>query len=124
MSVIDRLLDTHPTEELVEELAELRIRNLLCFEELEAFNDTGKFVFKHPLVQQYSLHATLTDLLRNDPDKFLKEYRNTANNVSRYQSYLKTKPASEKNKEKWEAQLKKHQDRAFIMTEILEKNGK
>ncbi len=77
MSVIDRLLDTLPTEDLVEELAELRIRNLLCFEELEAFNNTGKFVFKHPLVQQYSLHATLTDLLRNDPDKFLKEYRNT-----------------------------------------------
>lgn len=124
MSVIDQMLDTHPTEDLVEELAELRIRNLLCFEELEAFNNTGKFVCKHPLVQQYSLHAILTDLLRNDPDKFLKEYRNTANNVSRYQSYLKAKPASEKNKEKWEAQLKKHQDRAFIMTEILEKNGK
>lgn len=124
MSAIDRMLDSQPTDDLVEELAELRIRNLLCFEELESFNNTGRFVCKHPLVQQYSMHSILTDLLRNDPNKFLKEYRNTANNVSRYQSYLNTKPASEKNKEKWEVQLKKHQDRAFVMTEILEKNGK
>lgn len=125
MVEVDKLLDQHPTEELVIELAELRIRNSLCFEELESFNNTGKFVFKHPLVQQFSERALLIALLKNDLDKYLKEYTKATSSVSRYKSFLNTKTeASAKDKEKWEFQLKKHQDRTFIMKQILENNGK
>lgn len=124
MVVVDGMIDTKPTEELVEELAELRIRNLICFEELESFNDLGKFKCKHPLVLQYSTHARMTDLLRNDPVKFMHEFRNTANNITRYQSYLNSSTATEAQRTKWSFQLQKHEEISLIMTEILKTNGK
>ncbi|MBD9179357.1 MAG: hypothetical protein EGP82_09335 [Odoribacter splanchnicus] len=124
MVVVDKSLDSNPTEELIEELAELRIRNLICFEELKAFNDTGQFKCKHPLVLQYSAHARYSDMLRNDPVKFLTEFKNVANNISRYQSFLNTKPGTEQDKAKWRTNLKKHTATAAIMKEILENHGK
>ena len=50
MKQLDELLETKPTEEAVKEMAELRIRNLQAFDELQSFNDTGKFLCKHPLL--------------------------------------------------------------------------
>ena len=32
-------------------MAELRILNLQAFDELKAYNDTGKFLYKHPLLK-------------------------------------------------------------------------
>ena len=123
MVSVDEILDKKPTTDLVEELAELRIRNLICFEELESFNDFGKFKCKHPLVLQYSTHARMTDLFRNDPVKFMNEFKNTSNNITRYQSYLKSPSAPEEKKAKWKTQLQKHGEISVIMTEILKANG-
>ena len=43
MKQLDEQLDKKPTTQAVIDMAELRIRNLLAFEELQSFNDTGKF---------------------------------------------------------------------------------
>jgi len=118
----DRILDEKPTADNVKQLAELRIRNILCFRELQLFNAAGKWLNKHPLLSQYSYRNELLEMRRQYPDKFLKQYSKTDYNVSRYQSYLNRKNISDEDKEKWTNQLTKHQERLQIFLEVM-RNG-
>lgn len=122
MAVLDKKLDKRPTEKDIAAIAELRIRNHLCFKELKAFNNRGKFICEHPLLRQFSQRFSLADLLKRNPAEFLEEYKNTSNNVTRYQSFLKRTDVDEKQREAWSVQLKKHQDLLELFTDILQ-NG-
>lgn len=89
MKKLDEQLETEPTEQAVAEMAELRIRNLQTFAELQSFNDTGRFLCRHPLLFGRSELAQLQELFhRNVPD-FMRRYKNTLDNIKRYRSYLK-----------------------------------
>lgn len=59
MKQLDELLDKKPTRRAVVDMAELRIRNLLAFSELQTYNDTGMFRYKHPLIVHRSERAEL-----------------------------------------------------------------
>lgn len=89
MTQLDELLETQPTEKLVAEMADTRLRNLQCFAELQSFNDTGKFLCKHPLLEGRSEAAQLRTLLRREPSEFLRRHKNVLDNIKRYKSYLK-----------------------------------
>lgn len=117
-------LDDKPTVAKVRKIVDLRIRNILCFRELAAYNSKGKFLYKHPIIRQYTERMELIALLASHPDRFLEEYGNCKNNISRYGSYLNRKNVSSTQKEKWEKNLKKHEERLELITEILkhEKN--
>jgi hypothetical protein len=119
MVEIDKVIDQKPTITRIKELAELRIRNLQAFRELEEFNNTGKFVNKHPLVQHFSIHEQLKEMLRDNPTAFLKEYANTRENVKRYKSFLNRKDRDQAQKEKDTKNLKKHSEREALMESIL-----
>lgn len=122
---IDKIIDQKPTIGRVKELAELRIRNLQAFRELEEYNNTGKFVNKHPLVKHFSIHEQLMEMLRDNPGTFLKEYANTRENVKRYKSFLKRKGRDPEQKKKDAKNLQKHTEREELMTNILsEQNEK
>jgi hypothetical protein len=124
MKKLDAEIDEKPTKAKVRELAELRIRNLQAFAELQRFNDTGKFEHEHPLVKHYSLQVQLEELLRKNPGEFLDEYGNTRENVKRYRSYCnnakRRKDPGLHKKDK--LNLKKHQDKLAMMEQILEEN--
>ena len=47
MKQLDELLEKERNAQAVADMAELRIRNLQAFAELQSFNDTGKFLCKH-----------------------------------------------------------------------------
>jgi len=104
------------------QFAELRIRNLQAFDELKAFNDTGKFLFKHPLIIHFSLQQNLKKLLKTNHSQFLKEHALALDNIKRYQSYLNNKKATEKQKEGYKENLEKHQQKAQLMEMILGDN--
>lgn len=89
MKQLDEQLETAPTGQAVKEMAELRIRNLQAFAELQAFNDKGKFLCKHPLLYGRSEFAKLLKLLKADPAEFLRRHKNVLDNIKRYESYLK-----------------------------------
>ena len=91
MKVLDAELDHHPTANRVQEMAELRIRNLQCFAELKALNGKGKLLYQHPLLAQKSERAGLTRLLKHDPSGFLHQYKSASNNLRRYKAYIKAK---------------------------------
>lgn len=118
MKVLDAELDENPTESKVAKMAELRIRNLQCFEELRSFSDSGKWRNKHPLLVHYSERFQLEELRRKDPAAFLMKYANCQQNIKRYRSYLNndSRTSQRDNNRK---NLAKHQAREVIFETIL-----
>lgn len=119
MKQLDEQLDKNPTERAVTDMAELRIRNLLAFEELQSFNDTGKFRYKHPLIIRQSERAQLEELLRKNPQEFLRYHKNVLDNIRRYESYLK-RADRESQRAKDRENLRRHREREAIFKVILE----
>lgn len=122
MKQLDEQLETKPTAQAVADMAELRIRNLQAFAELQSFNDTGKFICKHPLLFGRSEIAQLIKLLKADPAEFLRQHKNVLDNIKRYRAYLKR--TERKNRRKQDKQnLEKHQERERLFKMVLEQHS-
>ena len=121
MKQLDEQLETKPTAKAVADMAELRIRNLQAFAELQSFNDTGKFLCKHPILFGRSEIAKLIKLLKADPAEFLRRHKNVLDNIKRYRSYLKRN--DRKNRRQQDKQnLRRHQEREGLFKMVLEQN--
>ena len=122
MKQLDELLETKPTEAMVMEMANLRERNLQAFAELQSYNDTGRFLMKHPLLKGRSEIAQLQQLLRRDPAEFLRQHKNVLDNVKRYRAYLKR--ADRKDRRQQDRQhLERHRQREELFRLVLEQAG-
>lgn len=123
MKQLDEVLDTHPTAHTVTDMAELRIRNNQAFAELQSFNDTGKFLCKHPILFGRSEIAQLIKLLRSDPAEFLRQHKNVFDNIKRYRSYLKRSDRKDKRTTD-RKNLERHQERERLFKMVLEQQNK
>ncbi len=123
MKQLDEQLETKPTAQAVADMAELRIRNLQAFAELQSFNDTGKFICKHPLLFGRSEIAQLIKLLKADPAEFLRQHKNVLDNIKRYRAYLKRTERKDRRKQD-KQNLEKHQERERLFKMVLEQNNK
>lgn len=121
MVALDKVIDDTPTAGDIARLAELRIRNLQAFSELQEYNDSGKWRYKHPLIIHMSERFQLEELRRRNPEQFLKEYANCSHNVKRYKSYIKNDKRSDRRKQDKE-NLSKHTERQTIFENILSDN--
>ena len=119
---MDRELDGAPTPEKIAELVEKSIRSRLCFDELRSFNNTGRFLGRHPFVRTDDEMSRLRQLLLTSPESFMNEYRNAGMNVSRYGAYLRRNGLSEDKAEKYRQLLDKWTDRERMMGECLKMN--
>lgn len=119
MKELDKVLDVKPTREAIMQMVELRIQNLLAFDELQSFNDTGKFLYKHSLISHKSERAELIRLLHSDPSEFLRRHRCVADSISRYERYLRD-PSKADKKDKYRFLLAKHKDKDLLFKSILE----
>lgn len=122
MKQLDEQLDKNPTSSAVKEMAELRIRNLLAFDELQSFNDTGTFLYKHPLIVHQSERAQLEELMRKDPAEFLHRYKNCTDSIRRYESYLKREDRKDRRAHD-KKHLLRYRGKADIFKSILEKQN-
>ena len=120
---LDEVLDNNPTAQAVADMAELRIRNNQAFAELQSFNDTGKFLCKHPILFGRSEIAQLIKLLRQDPAEFLRQHKNVLDNIKRYRSYLKRSDRKDKRTAD-RKNLKRHQERERLFKMVLEQQNK
>lgn len=102
-------------------MVELRIRNLLCFSELQAYNDTGKFLNQHPLIVHRSERNRLEDLLRSSTDAFLREYANCERSIKRYKGYLKGELTPQK-RAAYKKHLKHYTELATLFKTLLDDN--
>jgi hypothetical protein len=119
MKQLDEQLEKNPLKRDVANMAELRIRNLLAFDELQSLNDTGKFRYKHPLIVHQSERARLEDLLRKNPQEFLRQHKNVLDNIRRYESYLKRADREDRRMQD-RTLLRSHRDREALFKSILE----
>ncbi|WP_025799314.1 hypothetical protein [Hoylesella saccharolytica] len=122
MKQLDEQLETKPTAQAVADMAELRIRNLQAFAELQSFNDTGKFICKHPLLFGRSEIAQLIKLLKADPAEFLRQHKNVLDNIKRYRAYLKRTERKDRRKQD-KQNLEKHQERERLFKMVLEQHS-
>lgn len=118
MKVLDDELEKSPTDKKVARMAELRIRNLLCFSELQSFNDTGMWKNKHPFIVHQSERARLEELKRRDPEAFLRKYANCSYNIKRYNSFLKSNTRSDR-RESDKKNLNRYQELETIFKDII-----
>ena len=123
MKQLDEVLDKNPTAQAVADMAELRIRNNQAFAELQLFNDTGKFLCKHPILFGRSEIAQLIKLLRQDPSEFLRQHKNVLDNIKRYRSYLKRSDRKDKRTAD-RKNLERHQERERLFKMVLEQQNK
>lgn len=119
MKVLDSNIDNAPSVDDIKELAELRIRNLLCFRELKTFNDTGVFLNAHPILKQNSEYEKLLSLWKNDRENFIGQYENCKNNIRRYRARLKHSPSNSDEALSSEQLLMQHEERASIFKKIF-----
>ncbi|MDY6148535.1 MAG: hypothetical protein SPI35_05930 [Porphyromonas sp.] len=118
MRELDFLLDDKPTGRRVAELAELRIRSIQCFRELESFNDTGKFLCRHPLTAHRSERAVLEELYRDNPAGFLQKCSVAEREIKRYTRHLQD-PKREDRRTLDKALLEKHKTTYELCTMII-----
>ena len=119
MKQLDELLETKPTAQAVAEMAELRIRNLQAFAELQSFNNTGKFLCHHPILFGRSEIAQLMKLLKADPAEFLRQHKNVHDNIKRYKSYIKRNDRRYRRQQDKE-NLERHRERERLFRMVLE----
>lgn len=119
MKQIDERLEQKPTKRDIMELVELRIRNLQAFDELQSFNDTGKFLYIHPLITHQSERAKLERLLKTDPQEFLRLHKNVADNIRRYETYLKRADRQTRRTQDKE-NLRRHREREALFKVLLQ----
>lgn len=119
MKVLDLKLENSPSHEDVRDMAELRIRNLLCFKELQYLNDKGTFANEHPFLVHRIELAELKALWNADRNGFIREYNNCKVNIRRYRGRINQSDISEEDKEKYMTLLLKHQNRENIFKEII-----
>ena len=123
MKQLDELLEKERNAQAVADMAELRIHNLQAFAELQSFNDTGKFLCKHPLLFGRSEIAQLIKLLRSDPAEFLRQHKNVLDNIKRYRSYIKR--TDRKNRRADDLKnLERHREREKLFKMVLEQQNK
>ena len=123
MKQLDELLEKERNAQAVADMAELRIRNLQAFAELQSFNDTGKFLCKHPLLFGRSEIAELMKLLKADPAEFLRQHKNVLDNIKRYRSYIKR--SDRKNRRADDLKnLERHRERKKLFKMVLEQQNK
>ena len=119
MKELDKVLDEKPTSASILKMVELRIQNLLAFDELKEYNDTGTFRFKHPLIHHRSERAELERLLRSDPQEFLRRHRCVHDNIRRYENYIRN-PDKASKASHYKSLLQRHRDKDLLFKSILE----
>ncbi|MBI9052472.1 MAG: hypothetical protein JEY96_01560 [Bacteroidales bacterium] len=117
----DQALDQDPNSyENIKKLVENDIRNKLGFKELQNFNDTGNFLWKHTILKDHKIRDELTRLKKKYPEKFLNEYVNADKNITRYQSKINNeKFKSEDEKLQFENHIQKYKDKKVLMIDLL-----
>lgn len=119
MKVLDAKLDDAPTDNDVKELAELRIRNLLCFRELQSLNDTGRFINQHPILCHEKEFDELLLLWRTNREQFIRQYENCKNNIRRYQGRATRSGATEQDIAQARYHKARHEERESIFKKII-----
>lgn len=120
MKMIDQLLDKDPTLDNIRQMVSDDERNRLAFLELEHYQKTGTFLFKHPILSKHNLTNELEALRKASPSRFMKEMVNADKNITRYRSLINNnKFKSEEERLGWEDHIHAMSMKLDIMKELI-----
>lgn len=91
----------------IAEVVRLSARLEICFNELRNFNNTGKFLGKHPFIESKDERSRIFELLRSDPEAYFQERKNVELNIARYSSQTNSKKLDADKREKAGVNLQK-----------------
>lgn len=116
--------DTEGAEEmdagLLEEIVLKSVRMELCFAELKSFNDTGRFMGRHPFIKEKDERTRVLEVLRTDPDRYFEERKNIELNITRYSSQINSKKVSPERKKRAAENLDKFRVMLQMYREIFD----
>lgn len=119
MKQLDEQLDRKPRCLDIMQMVELRIRNLQAFAELRSFNDSGRFLYRHPLIAYKSERHQLEQLMKDNPSEFLRLYKNCTDNIRRYESFLR-RPDRTGRRVQDRENLRRHREREALFKVIMQ----
>ncbi len=101
------------------ETVRLAARLEVCFNELRSFNNTGKFLGKHPFISTKDERSRIFDILRRNPEEYFQERKNVELNISRYSSQVNSPKLDDDKKEKARTNLEKFQALLQVFKDVF-----
>lgn len=122
MQEIDVILDEHT--DMAQEFVDNDIQNQLAHKELQAFNDTGQFIYVHPIAIQNRYERSQSNILeklqKDNPEELLNEITNTVQNIRRIESDIKKKKyKDDKQYQSWCENLEKAKIKRDLLSRAI-----
>ena len=125
MIELDAIIDNATTDENLGLMISNNIRNRQAFNELKSYNDTGKFIYEHPLLVKRKQLNDLEILYDSNSSAFLDEQTKAKQTITRYKSRIKNnKYSNEEEKENWLNLIDYYQNKISLMVSILQSKSK
>mgnify|MGYP001105366304 CR=1 FL=1 len=114
MQQLDKVIDDEP--ELAGKMVAMDERNRLAFLELESYQSSKKFLYKHPILRSYKIKNKLDALRKSDPERFMKDLINASKAIARYESKINNKKyKSEEELLSWRNLIKDYKEKLELM---------
>jgi hypothetical protein len=118
MERLNEILDNNPGR--VGDMVKDANLNRIAHVELQAYNDTGQFLYKHPILSRYNLKNELEQLRKACPDKFMEELINASKNITRYESQIRTNKYSDPEElASWQETIVHYKDKLDLMKQLI-----
>jgi hypothetical protein len=120
MQNLDKILDKEPTLDNIRQMVTDDERNRLSFLELEAYQKTGAFLYKHPILTKHKTTNDLEALRKANPERFMSELVNADKNITRYRSQIKNnKYKDDEERIAWEGHISGLSEKLGIMKRLI-----
>lgn len=117
---LDKALDKDPTKENISDFISSEIENKQIFKELQTYNDSGRFVYIHPLTKALEETDRLRALKKADPAAFASELVNADKSITRYNSQIKhNKFKNEAERIEWIRHLRTYETKRKLIYQII-----
>lgn len=120
MQRLDKVLESDLSTDNISRMVADDERNHLAFLELDSYNRTGEFLYKHPILQSHKMQNDLEALRKSNPDRFMAELVNADKNITRYQSMLRNKKyKDEEELTRWQKHIEVCNAKLKIMQQLI-----
>ena len=120
MQRLDKVLDSDISIDNVSRMVGDDERNHLAFLELDSYNRTGEFLYRHPILQSHKMQNDLEALRKSNPDRFMAELVNADKNITRYQSMMRNKKyKDEEELTRWQKHVDACNAKLKIMQQLI-----
>lgn len=121
MKSIHEVIDEHP--EKSGQMVANDNSNYLAFLELSNYENTGRFLYLHPILIGYKQENELDALRKANPARFMQEMINAEKSITRYNSLIKNqKYKNEEELTSWQNKISLYEHKLDVMQQLISKS--